>query len=214
MTTVICSHGFGVRADSRGMFPEIAAAFPGADVVMFDYTDIDDRGSTRVPGLQEQARRLQSVIDAHRGEAIVLLCHSQGCMIAGMVDLAHVRRVILLAPPRGDIMQRLLQRIAERPGSYHRRDGDSCLVRSDDSLSIISAQYIDEVAAVRPDQLYQQVVTTTPTVLVRATEDDVLGEARMTHLAGADYREVSADHNFSGKARQELIRVLRDYIAG
>ncbi|QQS21502.1 alpha/beta fold hydrolase [Candidatus Saccharibacteria bacterium] len=214
MKTVICSHGFGVRADSRGMFTEIAGALSGATFVLFDYTDSDGRGGTYVPSLTEQAKRLQRTIDTHKGEDITLLCHSQGCMIAGMVDVSTVSKVILLAPPTGTIMQRLLERIAARPGSYKDGTGAYHLVRSDGTMTTIDKAYMDEIATVHPEWLYARIAESVPTVLVRATEDDVLGKTRLGHLAGAQRYEIAADHNFTGSARPKLIALLKDLIKG
>ena len=61
MTTkvIIFLHGFGVKADARGMSPEIATAFPDYESVMFDYNDVLPNGDTVVASLPKQAEKLQ-----------------------------------------------------------------------------------------------------------------------------------------------------------
>ena len=48
---IIFSHGFGVKADARGMFPEIAAAFPDYESIVFDYNEVLPNGDTVVASL-------------------------------------------------------------------------------------------------------------------------------------------------------------------
>lgn len=76
MATIICSHGFAVRADSMGMFTDVAAAFPEHEFRMFDYYDIAPNGDQIVRSLDEQATLLQQQIDGVPGGKIILLCHS------------------------------------------------------------------------------------------------------------------------------------------
>lgn len=72
---MIYSHGFGVKADARGMFTEIAASFPEYKSVVFDYNEVLPNGDTIVAPIDRQALRLQSVIAETNADEIVLLCH-------------------------------------------------------------------------------------------------------------------------------------------
>lgn len=207
--TIICSHGFGVRADSRGMFPEIAAAFPDYKFKMFDYNVVDENGDTTVRSLDQQAEILQRQIDKAQGGEIVLLCHSQGSVIAGLVDLTKVSKVVLLAPPVRMSMQNLIRRMQSREGSVIRPDGVSVLPRSDGTTSYLPKEYLQSLENRNPIELYQQVANAKPTSIVRATEDEVIGLTNINEIENAKHIDIAADHNFTGNMRVRLIETLR-----
>jgi len=207
MKTIICSHGFGVRADSRGMFPEIAAAFPDYYFRMFDYCEVKPNGDTVLRPIEEQAKILQKEIDTVEGDEITLLCHSMGSVIAGMVDLTKVNKIILLAPPE-KMYNRLKQWLKIRPGSHFQDDGTFVLPRSDGSTSYLPPEYIKSLEDKDPMELYQKIANTKPTVIVRATNDEVIGLTNMAQIKNAQHVDIEADHNFAGAARQRLLTTL------
>lgn len=208
MKSVICSHGFGVTADSRGMFPEIARNIPGAEFVVFDYNKVKPNGDTIASSLDEQAKKLQAQIDAATGE-IVLLCHSQGSVIAGLVDLSRVAKVILLAPPVNMSMQRVIGKMLDRPGSKINLDGLSELPRTDGTTTYLPKAYLESLDNYTPMELYQTIATTVPTVIVRATRDEVVGLTNVDEVKGVTHYDIAADHNFLSKSRQQLIQIIK-----
>lgn len=212
MYSLICSHGFGVRADSRGMFPEIAAAIPSCKTIMFDYNTVLPNGDTIVPSLAAQAELLQQQIDSAEAP-VVLLCHSQGCLIAGLVDLANVSKVILLAPPVSMSMRGAIERLQKRTGSAMEANGDFRLARSDGTLTFLSSEYLDSIDAVVPMSLYQNIANTTSTTIVRATEDEIIGLTNVTDISNSTHIDISAHHNFTGEARLQLITSLQQIIS-
>lgn len=212
MGAIICSHGFGVTADSRGMFPEIAAAIPAAQFVMFDYNEVKPNGDTIGASLDEQATKLQEQIDM-AGEGCVLLCHSQGSIVAGLADLSSVAKVILLAPPVNMSMQRTIQKMYDRPGSKINLDGTSVLPRSDGTVTYLPKTYLESLDNYVPMDLYQRIADTVPTVIVRATEDEVIGLTNVDEIQHAAHYDVVANHNFEGDARSKLVRIIRRSIA-
>ena len=154
MNTVICSHGFGVRADSRGMFTEIADAFPEHLFKMFDYNNVMPSGDVTIPALEDQAKTLQSQVDNAVG-GITLLCHSQGCMIAGLIDLSKIHRVILMAPPVRMSMQTVIEAMKKRAGSVYNPNGTSLLPRSDGTTTYLPSEYLKSLSGYDPINLYQ-----------------------------------------------------------
>lgn len=205
---IICSHGFGVRADSRGMFPEIMAAFPDYTFRMFDYNEVKPNGDTIVAPLDKQAEKLQKEIDMADGESI-LLCHSQGSVIAGLVDLAKVSKVILLAPPVLMSMQHVINRMRTRPGARMNPNGMSILPRSDGSKSYLPKEYLESLEGKNLMDVYQNIASTKPTVIIRATDDEVIGLTNANEIQNAQHIDIDADHNFKGGSRQTLIAALR-----
>src|SRR6185369_13842555 len=100
---IVFSHGFGVRKEDRGLFTAIAKALPDAKSVLFDYNPINEESNTlTAKPLNEQALKLRKVINSARAEfpgAIIdLVCHSQGCVVAGLVKPRGIRKVIMLTP--------------------------------------------------------------------------------------------------------------------
>lgn len=209
MYTIICSHGFAVRADSMGMFTDIAAAFPEYEFRMFDYYDIQPNGDQTVRSLDEQAAILQKQIDnAPEGE-IVLLCHSQGSTVAGLVDLSRVSEAILLAPPVEISRASLINRMRHRKGARLNPRGMSVVPRTNGTTMRIPAAYMDSIEAHDRLTLYKAIAAAVPTTIIRATDDEILGLTPLEQVAGVELIDINANHNFTGNGRQELIKILK-----
>ena len=190
------------------MFPEIASAFPDYAFKMFDYNEVRPNGDTVVAPLDKQAETLQKEIDAAEGE-IVLLCHSQGSVIAGLVDLTRVSKVILLAPPVLMSMQHLINRMRTRPGARMNPNGLSILPRSDGSKSYLPKEYLESLEGKNLMEIYQKIAYTRPTVIIRATNDEIIGLTNVNEIHNAQHIDIAAGHNFKDTGRQELIAALR-----
>ncbi len=207
MATVVFSHGFGVRADARGMFTQIAAAFPEHTFVPFDYNHILENGDVEVAPLDAQAAKLESVIDAQDGDVIVV-AHSQGCVIAGLIDLEKVRKVILLAPPVQMSMQRVIDKLMNKQDAEVNLAGVSKLPRSDGTTTHISKEYIESVKSVNPLEHYEKIAGSVDTTIVRCTQDEVLGMTNVDTVPGAKHIDMASDHDFTGDSRSELLALL------
>lgn len=205
---VVYSHGFGVKADARGMFTEIAAAFSQYKSIMFDYNEVLPNGDTIVAPIREQARKLQSIIDETDADEIILLCHSQGCMIAGLVDLSKVAKVILLAPPVVASMQHVIDKLFKKPGSVYLEGGVSRLARSDGSMTFLPKEYMQSLDGLNPIKLYKGVVRQKPTAIIRATQDEVLGLTDLSAITTQEVFDIASDHDFTGENRQKMIAIL------
>lgn len=206
MKTIICSHGFGVKADSRGMFTDIAAGLSEYSCRMFDYNDERANGDTHMRSLSEMAAELQGQIDGTDGE-IVLLCHSLGCVVAGLADLSRVSKVVLLAPPVRLGRERFAEILKSRARSVLKPGGISELPRTDGSTTYLPQAFFDSVA-IDPMSLYQKIADSKPTILVRATQDDIIGLTNVDEINNAQLIDLDSDHNFTGQHRQQLIDVL------
>jgi pimeloyl-ACP methyl ester carboxylesterase len=213
MKKIIFSHGFGVKADARGMFTDVAAAFPEYNSVMFDYNGVLPNGDTIVASLPKQSEKLQSIINDVEADEIILIAHSQGSIIAGLVSLSKVSKVILLAPPVTSSMQRVIDKIAKRPGAEFNREGTSKLPRTDGTTTLLSKEYIESLDSVNPLELYQKIANDKPTTIIRATEDQVLGMTNVDEVGAATLIDIPADHDFTGDSRHELIEVLQKVLA-
>lgn len=209
MKTIVCSHGFAMRADSAGMFTDIAKAFPVYDFKMFDYYDIAPNGDQLVRSLDDQAKLLQQQIDAVPDGEIVLLCHSQGSTVAGLVDLTRVSKVILLAPPIEMSRTGLINRMRHRKGAKLNPHGTSVIPRSDGTTMTIPVEYMDSLEAHDRSTLYQRMANTVPTVTIRALQDEILGLTDFSAVMNLKVIDVEAGHNFTGEGRVRLIAALK-----
>lgn len=211
MNTVICSHGFGVKADARGMYPEIARSLPDYNFVMFDYNTFDDEGNTIVASIDQQAKKLQKVIDESPDDSI-LLCHSQGSIVAGLVDLAKVKQVILLAPPVQMSMERIINKMMNKEGSVINLDGISKLPRSDGTMTLLPKEYIQSLRGRDPLKIYTAIASQKPTIIVRSLNDQVLGMTNVDEVSSATIIDLGTDHDFTGNGRAVLISTLQSII--
>jgi len=207
MLKIIFSHGFGVKADARGMFPQIAANFPEHQFEMFDYNHILKNGDIEVAPLKDQAKKLQDILNKYE-DKVILIAHSQGCIVAGMVNLENFKKVILLAPPEKMSMQRVMDKLMKKPGAEINLDGVSKLPRSDGTTTLISREYIESVSNVNPMEIYQTIADTVSTTIVRCTEDEVLGLTDVDKIKNATHIDIVADHDFTGASRVRLLDVL------
>lgn len=191
------------------MFTDIAVAFPDYEFRMFDYYDIQPNGDQIVRSLDEQAAILQKQIDAAPDGEIVLLCHSQGSTVAGLVDLSRVSKAILLAPPVEISRASLINRMRHRKGVRLNPRGMSIIPRTNGTTMRIPVEYMDSIEAHDRLTLYRAMATKIPTVIVRATDDEILGLTQLEQIEGAKIVDINADHNFTGQGRERLIDTLR-----
>lgn len=191
------------------MFTDIAVVFPDYDFKMFDYYDYRSNGDHTVRSLDEQAKILQQQIDTAPDGEIVLLCHSQGSTVAGLADLSHVSKIILLAPPIEISRRSLINRMRHRKGTKLNPYGTSTIPRSNGTTMTIPVEYMDSIEAHDRMSLYKKMANAKPTIIVRATHDETLGLTDFSPLKEVQVIDVEADHNFTGKGRAELIQALR-----
>lgn len=216
---VLYSHGFGVKKDDRGLFTDIASSLDGFQHVMFDYNQINEQNNTlTVTPLHEQAEILKSQYDTLRNkypEAIIdLVCHSQGCVVAGLAELGGVRKTILLAPPTRFLgSEAKLKQMSEREGtviengvvSYPRRDGSTTIIKQDywrgrDKIS-------DPIA------LYNHLSQETEVTVIEALSDEVLGESDYSALSDKVLHvQQEANHDFTNEARSVLLNNIGEVL--
>jgi len=207
MTRVVCSHGFGVRADGRGLFTDIAQAFPELEFVLFDYNETADDGGIIASPLERQVELLEKVIDGNPDTFV--LAHSQGCMTAALATLPRLKGVVLLAPPTGTSLPRVLEKMAARPGAVINLNGMSKYPRSDGTFTYLSKEYLESVRDKDPVELYGTLAGRQEVTIVRATEDNVLGATSFEDVPHARVVDVAGDHDFTGSARARLIEQLK-----
>lgn len=210
---IIFSHGFGVKKDSRGMFTDIAEALSDYSCDLFDYNEVLAGGDVRVRPLSEQVEILNGHIAASVEEKIMLICHSQGCVVAGLADTARIGKVILLAPPTEISVKRFMRKFGSREGVRQEASGALLIPRSDGTTTYISQSYLAELDAVEePLECYQRLAVKHDVTIIRATADNILGMTSFGSLSGVRLIDIDADHDFTGNARRELIERIKEVV--
>jgi len=216
---IIYSHGFGVKKDSRGMFTDIAANFPEAEHIMFNYDEIDETNNTAtVPSLHKQAEMLleifQEIKKNHPTTPIDVIGHSQGCIVAGLAKL-NARKTILLAPPMRtvDPKEKWRKYIQRHPGVTI-EDDMTIVPRRDGSITIVSEEYWQSCRNL-PDSaaLYNGLSEMTDLTIISAKKDKTVGRVNYSILDDPiKIIKLKADHNFKNKSRGKMIDVIKEVI--
>lgn len=216
---IIFSHGFGVRYDDRGLLTQIANTFPQYEAHLFDYNIPNETMNTlTVQPLTKQAKILESellsFVSGSKSENITLICHSQGCIVAALADLSEtpIDKVIFLAPPATLEAKRIIERFAQREGSLLNREGMSRLVNSKGEVTLIPAEYWPDREAINVQSIYKELSKKYDLTIVRAAQDEVLGETDFSYLSGVEIIDLPADHNFVGQTRKQLLQVIEEIL--
>lgn len=217
---VIFSHGFGVRKEDRGLFTAIYRAVPDIKAVMFDYNPINEKANTlTAKPLNEQAHKLRHVINNTRAEnpdAIIdLVCHSQGCVVAGLVKPRGIRKVIMLTAPddiNAEVVAKQLGRKLETPIDVTVR---TRLARTDGSTTVIHPEYWQSLAGINPVKLYNNLARVTALRILNAKQDEVLGETAFEGLdPGISLVRLEGNHNFDDEeSRKRILYILQKELA-
>ena len=217
---VVFSHGFGTRKDDRGLFTEIAAALPETEPVMFDYNEVDEGSATlTVRPVSTQAAILREVVDGLRKErpdaVIDLVCHSQGCLVAGIAKLAGIRRTVMLAPSLDADTSRMVAMLRNRPGTEIDMEGTSRIARADGSVTLVPNEYwMDRIDADHPERLYNALAESTELTVIIAGQDEVLAHRNTAGLgARITVIELEGNHSFTGAAREKLLGTVHALLA-
>lgn len=214
---IIFSHGFGVRSNYKDLLPDIAKHFSDRKSILFDYNEYDETTNTlTVKPIGEQVKVLRSKINKAKHDnpdsELGLICHSQGCLVAALANPDGIHKTIFLAPPVDEAKTSIIELLQERPGGKYDPDGISIFPRRDGSITHIPAGYWKDRAAI--DTMldkYRSYIDGHDTIIVRATEDEVLGNTQLDSL-GVTVRDIPADHNFTGEARQQLLKYLESIL--
>jgi hypothetical protein len=217
---IIFSHGFGVRKTERGLFTAIADALPDAHCVMFDYYPVNDEANTlTVKPLNEQALKLRKVINTARieypGAILDLVCHSQGCIVAGLVKPRGIRKVIMLTPPDDISEATLAKRLSDRNGVKIDVTVRTRLEGTDGSKTIIHPDYWQSLAGIQPVKLYNRLARFTQLRIINATQDEILGDVTMEGIdPSVSLVTLHGNHNFDSEDdRKRILYILQKELA-
>lgn len=215
---VIFSHGFGVCKDDHGLFTDIAKELPEVESVLFDYYKLDvKKNILTICSFSEQVKKLNKIINKIKkdnpGAIIDLICHSQGTVIAALAKIENIRKVLFLAPVFDMGLKRTLVRYKSRMGAEINLKGVSKLPALDGLIRVIPAQYWQEREKVNSFDEYNLLAKKTELIIIKAKQDQILLDVNLSQLSNdIKLMELDGKHNFGGKARKPLIKIIRKYI--
>lgn len=213
MKYLLFSHGFGVKKDSMGMFTDIADAFSKYEPVMFNYNKITNGGAkTIVPSYKQQAKSLQKqinlIIKKDPRANITLIAHSQGCIVAGLINSRDVSQALLLAPPWSVSPKRAKY----RPNRKVLKNGAVKITKKNGEIIILSARFIFGLKRTKPLKVYQKLSNSIPTTIITASNDDIVHNKDFNIPDSLNVVSIDGDHNFTGSSRKGLIKALSEYV--
>lgn len=213
---IIYSHGFGVRKEDRGLFATIANALPNAQSIMFDYNSLHLESNTLTTSpLDEQARKLRKVIVSTRAEhpdAIIdLVCHSQGCVVAGILKPRGIRKVIMITPPTDTSEEAVVKSLSTRREDPIDVTVRTRLERADGSTTVIHPEYWKSLWGIKPIKLYNLLARVTSLRIINAKQDEILGSVSFRGIdPSISLDSLEGGHNFDGKeSRDRLLYILQ-----
>jgi len=217
---VIFSHGFGVTKTDRGLFTAIDRTLPDTMGVMFDYNPINEKSNTiTAKQLPEQALKLRKVINNLRAEypnaVLDLVCHSQGCVVAGILKPRDIRKIIMIAPPEDVSEATLIEQFGTRKGIEIDVSVRTRLARSDGSTTVIHPEYWQSLAGIEPVSLYNRLARFTQLRIINARQDQVLGAVSFKELDPTiSAVTLDGNHDFDDEeARNRLLYILKKELA-
>lgn len=206
---ILFVHGFGVMKDSRGMFTELADVFSahGITPILIDLNEKNDGGDIYMNSLSEQSRILRETYEREcsDGSVVDMICHSQGCLVASLANIPDVRTTLFLAPPTENNPEKTISYFSKNPESVVDMNNTSRFARRDGTATFVPAIYWEDRARMNYQELYQNYISSHETVVVTALNDEVVSNEHINNIFGlVKIFPLSADHNFTGTAQEEL----------
>lgn len=218
---LICSHGFGVKSDSRGIFSTVNEAFKDHFLgVGFNYVSVDDfTGSTYVYEFSKQVEKLRTVIekvqDKFGKKRITIIGHSQGCLIPSLMleeTPIELEKLIYLSPsPTADLVKKMTSYWGKRVGANIDIHGLSTFVRSDGAINYVPAAFWAEAKDISPLEVFKSVEEKYHPYFVRPMEDSVVTEQDYEALKAMKpkrFYELPGGHDFKEDNRIGLLGLL------
>lgn len=216
---IIFSHGFGVRKDARGLFPDIISGFSDIESVMFDYNEIHEADNAIfVRPLSVQADMLRDILSEVRKrnpESVIdIVCHSRGAVVAALARPNAIRKIVFIAPPFDMDYERAIAYFKARTDTHIDMKGISRLIRRDGSVTFVPAEYWSERNNIDPIGLYNELALRTELIIVRAGQDEIVRSENQTKLSEEiKIIELPGDHNFIGETRTSLARFISECVS-
>lgn len=216
-TTIVFSHGFGIQKDNLGLFTFLSGKFHelGYETVLFDYYKYDDKSKeVYTMPFSEQAVKLQNVLDRIKIEnpnkQIIILAHSQGCIVPTLCDVTGVSNVIAVSPFFITNKEEIYQRYSAREGSETNFNGVSRRKHSNGQVTVIYPEYWEERFNTDQYSLYNNLARNTKLTLIYGTNDKLVNSVDLEKFTNSKIIQTDSDHDFTGENRDKLWGIISD----
>ena len=107
----------------------------------------------------------------------------------------------------------MLKKFTSRSGTMINFNGDSRLVRSDGSVSIVPKEYWVERSQIsNSSQIYNDLGKITDLTIIKALDDEVLVLDAIQKESNAKIVNLKGDHNFNGDSRTSLLAAVDEIL--
>lgn len=214
-TIVIFSHGFGVLKDDHGLFTDISTELNkhGIKTILFNYNKFNETTKEmEAISFSKQAEILQRVIDdtlsTEKDANIIIIGHSQGCVIPTLCNLNGVTKIIGTAPFFHTDIKEVLKRHTSNPESEISITQTSRRKRSDGTTTIIPQEYWKERFETDVIRLYNETALKVDLTLICALQDEIMHYTELQKVKYANIINTDGDHGFSKQYRRILIDLI------
>ncbi len=216
---IIFIHGMGVGKYARGMFTEISEnllgdeKFKDIEPIFTDLNFHNESGDIVLNTLDKQADIIKKVYEKEKANSeIILICHSQGCVVATLAGFFECHKIFFLAPPMGNDIDNSIKKMSQRPGTIIDTEGESVFARSDGSKTIIPKEYWEKRKGMDYMECYKNFsdkVGKEKIKIVIARQDEVVANDMVEKLEEVgEVFHLDTDHNFTYK-REELVQLMK-----
>lgn len=214
-TVVIFSHWFWVRKDAYGLFTQLSKILQDIwiETIMFDYSSYNEGTKELLTTpFSEQAKVLQNIINKTHEEyldaKLIIIWHSQWCIIPTLCDLSHISGIVMLAPFFHTDMQDILARYTKNISSEVNFTWISKRYRSDGSITIIPPEYRKERFASNIIEQYNTLALIKETYIIYGLQDQVMKFTEQHRIKNSYIINIDSDHDFSKQYRSWLISII------
>lgn len=214
------SHGFATRADDNGLFNPIIEAFPDDEHILFPYDNWNETNDCAVAAtFSERAEKLHTKYNELRNNnpdtEIILICHSQGCIIAALAQLEYISTTVLLAPVINyESGEKQREYTLSKKTSELQDDSSIVRKRSGGYTTIIPTKYWDDFVNISDlPAKYDELANKTRLIIIDAEQDSVIPTSKDYLLlkANIEFKHLPLDHDFieADNSRASLISLLK-----
>lgn len=191
------------------MFTDIAESLPvGWGYTLFDFYRVRGK-DVYVRSISDQVAHVRDVFkrvsEKHPDTTIHFIAHSMGCAVLALSGLRANGQVILLAPPDNFGNGALEDYFKQYPGAVEKPE-ELVVPRKDGTVTHIPFKFFTEIRDIDPIEVIWQYSSVNMIEIIQTTEDEVIGMTDLSRLTeSAHIAQLPADHNFTGKARRQLL---------
>ncbi len=217
MKHVITYPGFAESKEARGLYPDIAAYFPGYTYheLPFYEEKLDGEGNPTgervVHSIEKHKNDIQDCIDSLVGE-IIMFAKCGGTRPTVAMDDAHIARLskLCLVNPPWEVRNDLLKRQLRRWNAHEQPDRSWILPRGKAGRYVITKEYVNDVGVSNMMGRFGEIAcSATKLYVVRAMHDEMFPPVQVEKIPGAHPIDIEeGDHHLLGDSRPKVLGEL------